>query len=44
MNFVKKLIGKVQDYKNNEVVYAEDYNKDFNLLREVINNNAEGIA
>ena len=44
MNFVKKLIGKVQDYKNNEVVYAEDYNKDFNLLREVINNNANGIA
>ena len=44
MSFIKKLVGKIQNYKNEEVVYAEDYNKDFNLLREVINNNAEGIA
>lgn len=44
MSFIKKLVGKIQNYKNEDVVYAEDYNKDFNLLREVINNNAEGIA
>lgn len=44
MSFIKKLVGKIQNYKNKDVVYAEDYNKDFNLLREVINNNAEGIA